>query len=346
MSLPEQIRRQVEQANALMSQQAAPDNAPPADAAEPPAAEPAPAPAEPQAPAAAPVAASPTPAEPVTHVDDENGPTYAQRWRSLQGVYNATKRDLDTAAQRIANLEQLVSSMQTAKVDSSIPTPARHVTDKDQSEYGADMIEFARRVTREEVAPLAQAVRGLLDQIKQLQGVVPVVQRVEATQAQTAEESFYNKLDARVSDWRVVNNDVRFHDWLLATDPVTGIVRQVALEDAHARLDVDRVVNIFAAGKQAIGVATPAAPTAADPAAAQRASNVSKLERQVAPGRASAGSVPPAPKAAKTWTRAEISKFYADRQRGVYKGREAESAALEQDIFKAQAEGRIVANAA
>lgn len=343
MSLPEQLQKQVEQAKAILEQRNAPASTEPEGTADPEtAADPTPEPAAEQ---------TPDPVAPESHQqqavtpssDDENNTTYAQRWRSLQGVYNATKRQLDESSSRIQNLEQLVAQLSNARVEASMPQAATHVTDQDRSSYGDDMVEFARRVSREEIAPLAQAIKMLMGRLDQLQGVVPVVQNVAAAQAKTAHELFYDALARRVPDWQTVNENTKFHEWLLSADPLSGQIRQTLLEDAHRALDVDRVVNIFAMGKQAIGVQAPAAaPSEAQAPAPQRAAKASQLEKQIAPGRAATGSTPPQATEKKRWTRADITKFYADKQRGVYKGREQEAASLERDIFAAQNEGRVV----
>ena len=271
-----------------------------------------------------------------TQQTDENNNTYAQRWRSLQGVYNAQKRQLDETTSRLSNMEQLITQMQSA------PAPqdqrASHVTDKDKTEYGEDMVEFARRVTREEVVPLAQAVQQLMGRIDQLQGVVPMVKQVADRQAQTTHEQFYAALTSRVPDWQSVNELQKFHDWLLSADPLSGLQRQTLLTDAHNNLDLPRVVSIFETWKRENGVATA-------PAVSAKTSNASKLERQIAPGRVS-GTTPPSQAQKKQWTRQDITTFFKDKMDGKYKGKEEEARSIESDIFLAQREGRVVLNAA
>lgn len=271
-----------------------------------------------------------------TQQTDENNNTYAQRWRSLQGVYNAQKRQLDETTSRLSNMEQLITQMQSA------PAPqdqrASHVTDKDKTEYGEDMVEFARRVTREEVVPLAQAVQQLMGRIDQLQGVVPMVKQVADRQAQTTHEQFYAALTSRVPDWQSVNELQKFHDWLLSADPLSGLQRQTLLTDAHNNLDLPRVVSIFETWKRENGVATA-------PAVSAKTSNASKLERQIAPGRVS-GTAPPSQAQKKQWTRQDITAFFKDKMDGKYKGKEEEARSIESDIFLAQREGRVVLNAA
>jgi hypothetical protein len=256
---------------------------------------------------------------------------------------NAANRKLSQAEQRIATLEQLVSSMQTMPAAPAVAhTTSKLVGESDVTEYGSEMIDFARRVTREEMAPIAQALHDVNRRLEQLQGLAPTVQRVAANQQVSAEQAFAASLSKAVPDWGTINDDPRFHAWLLSPDDMTGITRQTYLADAEQVLDLNRVVSIFRAWKQEAGVPqTPAAGGASAPNP-----NVSKLERQVAPGRASAATAPPSQKAEKTYTREEISKFYADKLKGVYRNKAADADAIERDIFKAQSDGRIVQRAA
>lgn len=342
-NLPPQLQKQVEQANALLEQLHAPVTAESTvaqDEQPAPAAETTPVVAEKEA---APAQSNEGQTERVeASNEDENSPTYAQRWRSLQGTYNATKSQLSEAAQRIANLEQLVSSIQTAQTTPAPQAAAKSaLTAEDATEYGADMVDFVRRAARDETAPLAQALLAIQRQLDSLQGIAPVVQRVVESQAQTQEERFFARLTERVADWPQVNDNPSFHEWLMNPDPMTGITPQTYLVDAQKAFDVERVANIFNTWKRTAGVkqiqpqAAPAAANAAD-----------KLAKQVAPGRAAAGSPAPVAKQAKQYTRDDIAKFYADKLRGVYANRKAEADSIEADIFLAQREGRVVQRAA
>jgi hypothetical protein len=330
MNLPAQLRDQVEAANKLREQaygeEAATSESTATESQEPAATQEA-------APAAASTENVQQQEKPATQAEDENNPTYAQRWRSLQGVINS--RD-----QRISNLEQLVATMQAAPPAREIKAPeaTKLVTDKDESEYGSDMVDFARRVTREEMTPVMQALAQMQQQLQQLNGLAPAVQQVATKQQATSEEQFFGRLSQHVPDWAAVNDDTRFHAWLLDMDSMTGITRQTYLMDAQRNLDLQRVVSIFNAWKREAGV--PSANSEQQPARNQSAS---QLEKQVAPGRANAATVAPQAKAEKVYARADITKFFEDKRNGKYKGREAEANATERDIFKAQGEGRIAA---
>lgn len=340
MALPAQLQQQIDAAKAMQEKLSGKAEAESggdvavAEKPEAPATETPVAPAAEQQSVVQPARQNDTPAE------DENSQTYAQRWKSLQGVYNSTKQQLQESSQRIANLEQLVMSMQTATPRTQVPEPqaAKYVTESDTTEYGTDMVDFARRVAKEEMVPVLRAIRELQGQIESLQTLAPQVQRVAVKQQATAEELFFEKLSDAVSDWPTINDDPRFHQWLLTPDAMTGLQRQTYLADAQRNLDLARVVSIFQAWKREAGVSN--TPQAAAPAAT-KPSAASALEKQIAPGRASAGSAPPAQKQEKTYTRADISQFYADKMQGKYKNRQAEADAMERDIFKAQREGRI-----
>jgi len=72
----------------------------------------------------------------------------------------------------------------------------------------------------------------------------------------------------------------------------------------------------------------------------------SELENQVTPGRSrGAGSPSSSTNNGKMYSPQDIQKFFNDVRAGKYKGREQDRARIERDIFSAQRENRIIANA-
>lgn len=336
MTLPVQVRQQIETAQKLQEQLNAPKAAAESTTTETGEAA---TEAKPEVAAAAPAAESTeqvrTSEKPATSAEDENSSTYAQRWRSLQGVNNSL-------LQRINGLEALVASMQRAPApaETHVPEVVKHVTSKDEDDYGADMVDFARRAAREEMNSVMQALSQMQKQLQQLNGLAPAVQQVAVKQQASSEERFFEQLGRSVPNWAVVNDDPKFHTWLLTPDSMTGITRQTYLADAQNSFDLHRVVSIFRAWERESGVA----PAPAAQESAQRTTQVqSQLEKQVAPGRANAATAAPQAKQGKQWTREGIQQFFQDKIRGKYKGREADAAATERDIFLAQREGRVSA---
>jgi len=314
-TLPAQIQRQVDAAQALVDAQRAPTNPP--EATKTAAQEP---------------VATVTSQEPA-RVEDENSQTYAQRWRSLQGIHNSTKQRLDALEAQNQQLQQLVSSMQTAPVTSM--ANKRFLTEQDTSEYGQDMVDVMRRAAREELVDFAGAVGSLKADIDGLRQVVPTVQQLSRETQVSAQERFFSALASAVPDYEAINASQQFRQWLLSADPMTGILRQTYLADAQRSGDVVRVASIFNTWKSLAGT---------QGQTTTRRTPQQELERQQAPGRNLTAA--PVENQGRIWDPREISAFYDQRRKGEWAGREAEYKALEQDIFKAQAEGRIVRKAA
>lgn len=272
--------------------------------------------------------------------EDENSETYAQRWRSLQGSYNATVRQKSELEQRVQQMEQLLATLSQSQSSAPAQTekeaePVRYVTEQEASEYG-ESIDVMRKVSREELVPVAQRLAQIEGLLQQMQAtVVPQVQAVSQRQQMSAEQQFWSDLTNYVPNWREVNDNDGFQSWLLEIDPLTGVNRQTYLEDAQRSLDAHRVSAFFRTWLESTGQAS-VAQSNPKPAA--------ELEKQVAPGR-SRGAGSATSKQPKTYTPDDIKKFFDDVRSGKYKGREQERDRIERDIFSAQREGRIVVNA-
>jgi hypothetical protein len=283
------------------------------------------------------------------HGAKDGSEDYAQKYRTLQGMYNADIARLQAAKResesRLTQMEQLLSSLQAQ--GESTPAPASqpkaapaYLSDNDKAEYG-ESIDVMRKVSREELYPIIDKISALEATLNSLSAnlntaVLPQVQRVAQQQAMSAEERFWNVLGQQVPNWQQINNDQGFQSWLLEIDPMTGSSRQVYLEQAQQALDANRVVAFFRTYSSMTGkhVAT---------TDAQPNRSASELERQVSPGRSRAAGTPTG-QAPKTYSPEDIKKFFGDVRQGKYKGREAERDRIERDIFAAQQDGRIVVN--
>lgn len=335
MALPEQIQKQSAAAAKFYTEilgddggdQAATPPVPPADSV---------AAAVPPAPASEPPPAGDPPAE-----------NYEQKYKSLQGMYNADIPKLSAQIKELtaknAQMTDLMASLHAVPVPAAAPPAQKLVSDADVAEYG-DSLEMMRKVSREELYPLHAEIAALKVALNNLAtsvntSVLPQVRRVAEQQVMTAEDRFWTELQRDVPNWQQINGDPEFQSWLLSVDDLTGHTRQSFLEQAQARLDVGRVVAFFRTYAAVSGKhSTPATPPAAQP------NGASELEKQLAPGR-SRGGQPPVNPTAKMYSPADITKFYDDVRKGVYKGREPERNQMEADIFAARKENRIIANA-
>lgn len=276
-----------------------------------------------------------TPHTPHDGGDDGVPDNFEQKWRSLQGSYNAQMRRNGELEQRLNQMQTLIATM--TEVQTQSPPQAqqqddyRLLSEDEVSEYG-ESVDVMRKVSREELTPLVQRMMQIERSLGDVTGrIVPQVQGLADQQHQTAEQNFWGSLAQLVPDWREVNEDAEFQGWLLEVDPLTGSTRQAFLEQAQQRLDAGRVAQFFMTWKGAF----------TQPAPARRGNGASSpLEMQVAPGRSR--SSPPSARNQTTYTTADISKFYDDVRKGVYKGRDEEKGRLERDIFSAQQEGRIL----
>jgi hypothetical protein len=279
---------------------------------------------------------APAPKAPEQPEGDKTEKTLEQKYRTLQGMYNAEvprlhaeKRELTN---RVQQLEQLIASMNAAPPAQQAPVQ-KLITEQDMEDYG-DSIEVMRKVFREEMASKDTEINELRSLMRQMQGtVVPQVHQLSQSHAVSNEQRFWADLQAAVPDWQDVNGNKEFQAWLLEVDPLTGIPRQTYLDDAQRSLDARRVANFFTAWKGLTG--------GPDARTHREAQSASELERQVAPGKGRSGGTKPQG-AARTYTSEDIRTFFTDVQRGKYRGKEAERDRIERDIFAAQREGRIV----
>lgn len=270
--------------------------------------------------------------------DSEDDEKWAQRYRSLQGMYNAEVPRLHAQnkemTQKIQQMEQLLATMSSTgnTKQPEAQTTASYVTDQDRDDYG-DSIDVMRRVSKEELTPVMQKLSQLEQLVSQLQtNVVPQVQQVAQRQAATADQMFWADLAREVPNWRDVNENQEFQSWLLELDPMTGQSRQTYLADAQRNYDAKRVAAFFKTWMSQTGTSTP-----------QPKPATSELQKQVAPGKSkNAGAAVSADKP--TYTPDQIKKFFDDVRKGKYRGRDSERAKIERDIFAAQNDGRIQFN--
>lgn len=269
---------------------------------------------------------------------DAQEETFEQKYRTLQGMYNAEVPRLNAQNQelsgRVTQLEQLIAAMQAAPAPAPEPAPAPQsvLTPEEQEEYG-ESIDIMRKVSQEVVAAQAKQISELVATVAELRGtIVPRVEDLSNRQAQTAEQTFWSDLAGTVPNWRPINDNPDFQSWLLEVDPLSGMTRQTFLADAQRDLDATRVASFFTSWEKASGTVE---------AHSGRPAPTSELERQVAPGRGR-NSGAPASDEKETYTAKDIATFFSDVAKGKFKGKEKERNLIESDIFAAQRDGRIV----
>jgi hypothetical protein len=270
--------------------------------------------------------------------------SWEQRFNSLRGRYDQAAQTNNALAQRLEQMEQLIATMKVRGAEEATSyapppvEPLRLVTPEEAADYGDEFLQVVGKRAKEEFFPEVETLSQRIARLEgQVQGVGTVMERTE-------QQRVYGTLAAAVPNWREINTDQGFKDWLSVSDPFSGQPRKKLLLDAFARHEGGRVVEFF---KGFLAEASDTPPNTQSPGTAApplpgngQGSGRPSLESFAAPGRAR--SAPQALSPDKpVYTSAQIARFMADKLTGKYRGREADADAIERDIYQAQHEGRI-----
>jgi hypothetical protein len=270
----------------------------------------------------------PDPAQPAAPLQPDN---WEHRYLSMKGRYDQSQSTMAGMQEQMAEMGNELSRM-TAMLNSGQrpqePTPASLVTDKDVETYGPELVDFTRRAAQAAVAPKITAIQQENQRLRQ------ALQRQGATHV-------YGELDTAIPNWREINTDPRFVQYLRLRDVYSGEVRGRLLRAAFAAADAPRILAFFngflreeqATGQRPAPQPLPAANTAPRVAAVP-------LETLAAPGvRPATDLQQPADKP--IFTHRQIAEFYSHQGRARYVGRDEDRRKDELEIFAAQREGRI-----
>lgn len=331
--IPENVKRAAELANSFYQKPAEPEAAPPLVPESPVGENQDRIDVEPQSAPEGTLAPTPTVAPAAQPASGD----WEHRYLSMQGRYNAAQKTIGSMQEQMRELgDELVRTQQlitrTAPQEQHTQQPVKLLTDADTETYGNEIIDLVKRAARETFEPELQKVQQENQQLRQ-------------RMSRDAQLSVVQTLDRDLPNWREINRNPRFKQWLSLRDLKARVVRKKLLDEAYAAADAPSVVSFF---RDFVGdeVATGNMETAPQPqpsaqAPAPRQAAV-PLESLAAPGRARPASGDNAMPADKpVFTRGQIQQFYANVRRGVYAGREVDKDKLERQIFSAQAEGRV-----
>jgi hypothetical protein len=311
MALPKQVAQQLKDVEELEAKL----NAEPEKTEEPP--------VEPEAdqPEVAETAqATPSQPEPQKTVD-----SWEQKYRSLQGIFDAEVPALH------AKVKELTRELQaaTAQINElkAAPKPAPQnaeplVSDQDVETFGQDLIDLQRRVAREVAAEFRSELAAKDAKIAELE------KRIEQASSRVGEVTFEQRLNRMIPDFDQLNSDPKWVDWLDEVDPLTRAPRRLFAQQAYDSGDVEALVHYVNMFRQSIG-----------PAQTQVNQNKAKLERQTAPTRNASSSVSTAQE--KVYSTAQVEEMFSKARRLNIQGRFDEANKLEAEITAAYAEGRV-----
>lgn len=350
MALPKQVREQVEEADRILAQMhgtpaeeppeepelVVVDNEAPADESTV-TVEDAPTVEASDSPTAETVEVEPPKEEPPAEVTDE----WERKYRILQGKYDSEvpqlHAQLRSMNQQMDELKDLISNLQAAPATDKTDSASALVTADEIEAFGSEFMDVvgrrAKEVSSQEVASLKNELAELKQQLGQTS------QRI----VESDRDKVIAKLDSEVEDWRTINTQPEFLDWLDQNDAYSGVQRGKMLTEAFESNNANRVVAFFTGFKNEHAAVAPVDPDSASVKANRKAETPAvDLSTQVAPGRAPRTPTPASAQEPKRmWTRADIVEFYKDVQLGKFKDEPKKQRAIEEDILLAQREGRL-----
>lgn len=319
--LPKAIQAEVDAAAAIEAQIAAKQAAPQGNTPEPqaePAATPATEPAD--------KVTEPTPQPTDDHQDD----AWKQKFDVLTGKYNAeVPRLYQQLKEQASALDRLQAELEANKAKPAEPEKAKEslVTSNDEETFGSDLIDLARRVTRDEVGVVLNRIGQLERMLENISQLPKQVEQVVQSQQESNEQRFWGAVAAAVPDWNQVDADPRWIEWLGQTPPFAVKTYRELAGDAIAAGSVDKIAELVKAWKQDAGIAQ---------AQQTQSNNKQELQRQVAPTKSNASNVP---QGKKVWTGADYEKAFDPRLSTEMS--EADIEALQAEAELAYQEGRI-----
>jgi hypothetical protein len=277
--------------------------------------------------------ATEAPAPAATEVPAEDTQSWEHKYKSVHGRYVRAQEQIKALGEQIQGLQNVIATLQSQAQPTHIPelSAERLITSEEENDYGTDFLNVVGKKAREELAPVIKGYEAKINELEaRLKGVHGQV-------AVSAQEKMFARMDENLPEWRDLNRNEEFLNWLALPDTYSGVIRHELLKGAFAGNDASRVLTFF---KGFLAEEAAVAPSEGGPD--YRGTTIPKvpLETLAAPGRAKSAAAA-APTEKPIFTRSQIAAFYADVSTGKFRGRDAEKAKKESLIFEAQRDGRI-----
>ncbi len=238
---------------------------------------------------------------------------WEQRFRQYKAATDRTihehRVEISTLKQQLKQAQEASQSNEGSAEGEGAPVTTNAAIERLRTDFGDELADGVLAIVQSANQPVQQEI----DRFKHSREI-------------DADTRFWDVLKSVVPNWKQINDDAGFHQWLAQVDPPSGRPRQILLNEAQQAKDGGRVSAIFQEYLDAQQTAQ---------------GNAERLNNRVMPDNVPAGNEPQSHNE-RTWTRAEISAFYKDKQMGRFVNREDDAAALENDLMRAQIEGRIV----
>ncbi len=344
-TIPPAARRAAEEADRLIAQSRGdPQNTPqPAPAAPEPAPQPPQAPPAPTHPEPAPGALTPPAPPSVPTVPPQED--WKARHDDMLNRNRGLAKKVSDLSNEVNDLRRMLSLVgQPSREPAAPAAPAemhfetpKLLTPEEEKEWG-EALPIIEKKAREIVAPLQKQLQSKIEEIDNRL-------KQSATHAMNSERlRMIEYLNSKpgLEDWQVLNNDADFVDnWLKQIDPFSRQTRHAMLKEAWDLNDAPRVAAFFEKYKEEVAATHPQPQPGNGAAAPAPAPERPSLERFAEPGRAHAGSPPVGTPDKPFFTTGDITRFFADKAAGRWRGREDEAVKYERALFDAGREGRV-----
>jgi hypothetical protein len=265
---------------------------------------------------------------PQAEVDDG----FKKKYDALSGKYNKEVPRLhEQLREQSASLQKLQTELEALKAKPVEPPKPKEalVTEKDEETFGKDLIDVARRVTRDELLGLTDRLSALERAVASIAKIPERVQQIESRQVQSAEDRFWDEVNAQIPDWDVVDDDPEWIEFLGQKPPFSVRPYRELAVDAISAGDVAPLVELVNLWKEKSGKTQ---------AIAQQNQIQQELQSQTQPNKQRAAPVVNADKG-KIWTGEEYQNAFDIRLARTMS--QADIDVLQIEAEKAYAEGRV-----
>lgn len=261
---------------------------------------------------------------------------FEHKYKTLKGKYDAeVPRLYQQLKERDAQLQQLLARLEALerKADTNeqpheeptkVDKPA-FATAKDREEFGEDFVEMVERVA---TAAANHAVKiAIAESEKRVAAVLQQLGMVQQQVQMSEAEKFWSRVRALVPDWDTIDQDPEWIAFLDSTPEfTTETYRELAIKAIQAGQPekIAKLVEIWRGPQKPVNQAPKQSPA--------------ELQRQVQPSTVKAAA--PATPQGKIYTRAEYEALLDPRNIQRYGAKKAAEMAAEAD--RAVAEGRVM----
>ncbi|GMQ92506.1 MAG: hypothetical protein BMS9Abin11_1838 [Gammaproteobacteria bacterium] len=285
------------------------------------------------------------PVEPAP-VEPPKADEYKTRFINLKTKWDSEvpdmRKDLAGAGEKIDDLTNQLKALteklekQADQASDNTEQAVSAITDSEMEEFGPNLIALITRIANS-AGGNKDAAKKILELEKEIGQLKDGHKQVTERQELTGKELFFKELTDLVPDWKKINVDVDFQAWLSEDMPGTREERQYYLQKAANEFDHEKAAEMFNLYMKRGEGSVPTPPD-------DEPEKDDDLEDQIIPDSSKASTVVTenaGEKGKKVWTRKEISRFYSDKSKGLYKRKEDEARRIEKDIHAASQEGRI-----